>query len=214
MGPDSTVFVMFFAFALFIIVFMWFTTGDPRTSPRRGRRRCLEPYATPYHVPHERFESGTPPPTSTPDLQAAIDFSDITVPVADHASQATTSADAAQLQTIDERFREAKRSVAEHKLKNGVYTSAQRRKLVEALLRRPPCGRRVRSWRTENSDYIRGDVVPRAQGQSTNLVRSAKNNPNVDLHPGALGPMAGMQGQWLSEENIPENLFEDTAIFA
>ena len=94
-------------------------------------------------------------------------------------------------------------------MKNGVYTNKQRRQLVETLLRRPVCGRRVRSWRTENSDYIRGDVRPKGTSESTNIIRSAKNNPEIDLHPGSLGPMAGLQGQWLSDENIPENVFQD-----
>ena len=102
-----------------------------------------------------------------------------------------------------------KRTVVENKMKQGVYTNKQRGQLVETSLRRPPCGRRVRSWRTENSDFLRGDVRPKSNTDSTNIVRSAKNNPQIDLHPGSLGPMAGMEGQWLSEENLPGNIFQD-----
>lgn len=115
---------------------------------------------------------------------------------------------------MDDRYRAARRNVVEFKMKNGVYTNKQRRQLVETLLRRPPCGRRVRSWRTQNSDFLRGDVRPKASTQSSNIIRSAKNNPDADLHPGALGPLAGMQGQWLSEENIPGNLFQDVEVFS
>ena len=44
---------------------------------------------------------------------------------------------------------------------------------------------------------------------SSNIMRSAKGNPDIDLHPGALGPLAGKSGMWLSDENIPGNMFDD-----
>ena len=233
MSAEAMLFVTLLSLTFIVVLFWWMRDAQYSSPPPRRphRHRCLEeafnnPAALkkqPYNVKPERFEAQPPATATAPapteesppaiDLQVAMDFSDVTVPEAERSGNAVDTANAEQLQTIDERFKAAKRNIAEHKLKNGVYTSGQRRKLVEALLRRPQRGRRVRSWRTENSDYLRGDVIPKASGQSTNLVRSAKNNPVADLHPGALGPMAGMQGQWLSEENIPGNLFEDTAIF-
>lgn len=150
----------------------------------------------------------TQSPPSGPD-QSAIDFSDILVTDESKEESRRLQSDKDQIQTVNDRFNSAKRNVVEHKMKNGVYTNKQRRQLVENLLRRPPCGRRVRSWRTENSDFLRGDVRPKYRSDSTNIIRSAKNNPEIDLHPGSLGPMAGMQGLWLSEENLPGNVFQD-----
>lgn len=138
--------------------------------------------------------------------QAALDFSDVLVTDDTRAEATTAKEDADQIQTVNERFNAAKRKVTENKLTAGVYNSKQRRKLVETLLRRPQCARRIRSWRQENSDYLRGDVQPRASQGSTNLMRSAKSNPEIDLHPGALGPLSGMQGRWLSEEGLPGNV--------
>ena len=93
-----------------------------------------------------------------------------------------------------------------------VYSVKQRRKLVENLLRRPFCGRRVRSWRAEYGDFIRGDVQPRGDNASSNLIRSAKNNPLVDLHPGALGPISGLNGAWNSE-SVPGNLIPEGLVY-
>ena len=149
------------------------------------------------------------PPMASLNIQDAIDFSDVYVTEQSKDEVLREDQDKQQIQTINDRFRAAKRNIVEFKMKNGVYTNKQRRQLVESLLRRAPCGRRIRSWRTENSDFLRGDVRPKANSQSGNLIRSAKNNPDIDLHPGALGPMAGLQGQWLSEENLPGNIFAD-----
>jgi hypothetical protein len=151
----------------------------------------------------------SPPPMASLNIQDAIDFSDVYVTEQSKDEVLREDQDKQQIQTINDRFRAAKRNIVEFKMKNGVYTNKQRRQLVESLLRRAPCGRRIRSWRTENSDFLRGDVRPKANSQSGNLIRSAKNNPDIDLHPGALGPMAGLQGQWLSEENLPGNIFAD-----
>lgn len=145
-------------------------------------------------------------------MQESIDFSDVHVTDKNKDELMQASQDKDQIQTINKRYEDAKHHLVEFKMKNGVYTNKERRQLVENLLRRPPCGRRIRSWRTENSDYLRGDVRPKAVG-SSNLIRSAKNNPDIDLHPGALGPMAGMKGQWLSEENLPGNVFQDVEEF-
>jgi hypothetical protein len=148
------------------------------------------------------------PPPPPGDLQAAIDFSDIGITEEQRAEMIRTTELGQQVQSVNERYDAAKRKVAEYKLKPGVYDNKQRRRLVEALLRRPACGRRVRSWRTENSDTLRGDVIPK-NVSSWGLMRMGRNNPTVDLHPGALGALSGMEGQWLSEENIPDNAFSD-----
>ena len=186
--------------------------------PRPKHHRCLQA-APRWPEMFEEASPDVPPPTAnesapTPNMQDAMDFSDtfITDSARDQAQR--DSQDKQQIQTINDRYRAAKRNVVEFKMKNGVYTNKERRQLVETLLRRPPCGRRIRSWRTENSDFLRGDVRPKSTNMSTNIIRSAKNNPDIDLHPGALGPMAGMQGQWLSEENLPGNIFQDVEGFA
>lgn len=153
------------------------------------------------------------PQTGTPEqLQRAINFSDVTVTEEQRREQSMAAADVDQIQTVNERFEASKRKTLQHKVRVGVYTNEQRRKLVETLLRRPHCGRRVRSWRTENSDFLRGDVRPKPQ-RGTNLIRSAKSNPEVDLHPGALGPMSGLSGLWLSEENLPGNLAPEPVVY-
>lgn len=113
-----------------------------------------------------------------------------------------------QVQTVNERFDAAKRKTAENRLIPGVHTKDQRRKIVDTLLRRPACVRRVRSWRTENSDILRGDVIPKTV-DGWGVLKIGRHNPAIDLHPGALGPMSGMEGQWLTEENVPSNLFDD-----
>ena len=86
---------------------------------------------------------------------------------------------------------------------------AQRRRVVESLVRRPYCGRRTRSWRTEFSDSLRGDVVPRNVTSNLGIMRVGRSDPLKDLHPGALGQMSGLAGQWVSEENIPDNAFDE-----
>ena len=163
-----------------------------------------------YFTPTGQDAGAAPAPVP---LQQVLDFSDVTVTGEQRAAQAALVADTSQLQTVNDRFNAAKRNILEHKVKTGVYTNKQRRKLVETLLRRPHCGRRVRSWRTENSDYLRGDVRPKPRQGSTNLIRSAKNNPEVDLHPGALGPLSGLAGRWLSEENLPANLGPEPLVY-
>ena len=140
--------------------------------------------------------------------QSAIDFSDLAVTEEQRAEMIFNTEQVGQVQSVNERYDAAKRKVTEHKLKPGVYDNKQRRKLVEALLRRPACGRRVRSWRTENSDTLRGDTVPKTVS-SWGLMRLGGSNPAIDLHPGALGALSGMEGKWISEENIPDNAFDD-----
>lgn len=177
----------------------------PRRAIRKRRRVCVEegfdgPAATP-----------APPPVAV-SRQEALDFSDVFVSEEDRQQAAVAVADQSQMQSVNDRFEAAKRKVTEHKLKTGVYTNEQRRKLVDTLLRRPHCTRRVRSWRTENSDILRGDPRPAKSLVSTNVLRSAKGNEQVDLHPGALGPMSGL-GRWLSEENLPGNLVPEGDVY-
>ena len=209
-SPNTTVFVALGLLALLYIVY-WFRIID-RSVPRRNECRRQRPPSTSWPEYFSETEGGAEPPTSLLPEQSLIDFSDILVTDENRAELQRAASDKEQIQTINDRFRAAKRNVVEHKMKNGVYTNKQRRQLVENLLRRPPCGRRVRSWRTENSDFLRGDVRPKNRAESTNILRSAKNNPEIDLHPGSLGPMAGMHGLWLSEENLPGNIFQDVEV--
>ena len=67
-----------------------------------------------------------------------------------------------QLQSIDERYNAAKRSTPEDKLSRGVYSSAEKRRLLEKLIHRPNRASNIRPklWRHEFSDKIRGDIVP------------------------------------------------------
>jgi hypothetical protein len=141
--------------------------------------------------------------------QALIDFSDVMISDEQRQEKAGISDDTKQIQSVNERFDAAKRSTYENKMRVGVYNNKERRRLIEKLLRRPYVTRRVRSWRTENSDILRGDVRPVVTTASTNILRSAKSNPDVDLHPGALGPLAGKAGLWLSEADVPDNVVED-----
>lgn len=143
------------------------------------------------------------------DLQKAIDFSDITVSETQRAEYQEMKDNAKQIQSVEERFAAAKRKTEEHGLKPGVLPNKKRRELVEALVRRPFCGRRTRSWRTEFSDNLRGDVVPKNTNNSWSMMRIGRTDPSKDLHPGALGTMSGLSGQWVSEKIVPENVFED-----
>lgn len=81
---------------------------------------------------------------------------------------------------------------------------------MEALVRRPYCGRRTRSWRQEFGDTLRGDVIPKEKEGDWNMMRLGRSNPNSDLHPGALGALSG-QGRWNSVESVPENVFDGMA---
>ena len=196
-------------------------SGSPPPPRRRNRCRRNASSLSPY-APRIRGEPFTTDGTTGGgqgagdpriQMQRMLDFSDVHLSEAHRQEAARAAADSNQLPTVDERFEAAKRNVTENKLKAGVYTQKQRRQLVETLLRRPHCGRRVRSWRTENSDILRGDVRPKRQNSSTNIMRSAKGDPHKDLHPGALGPMAGISGKWLSDELLPGNVVPEGLVF-
>lgn len=169
----------------------------------------------------EYFDGPPPPPPPPPPqpttaaaapaastMQSALDFSDVLVGEEQRTATATIEAGSEQIQTVNERFDAAKRGVTENRMRQGVYDNKERRRLVEALLRRPACGRRVRSWRTENSDTLRGDPVPK-NTSSWGMLRAGRSNPLIDLHPGALGPMSGLQGMWLQAESMADNAFAD-----
>lgn len=66
------------------------------------------------------------------------------------------------IQSIDERYKSAKRKTPEDKMTRGVYNSAEKRRLVEKLIQRPTKKghSRPKLWRHEFSDRLRGDVVP------------------------------------------------------
>ena len=149
-------------------------------------------------------------PTTGPRLveQTDVDFSDILLPAEDRDTSERLKRDVDQVQSINDRFDAAKRRPTENRLRPGIYNQAQRRQIVETLLRRPVCSRHVRSWRTENSDYLRGDVIPKTT-DGWGVLKLGRHNPTMDLHPGALGPMSGMEGKWLSVGNVPSNLFDD-----
>lgn len=156
-------------------------------------------------TPPPSSAAGTPPP---PPLQDVLDFSDITVTDAQRKEWSERQQNASQMQSVNDRYDAAKRKTDEHKLKKGVMSSARRRRLVESLVRRGNCGHRTRSWRTAFSDTLRGDVIPKSQS-SWSVMRIGRSDPAVDLHPGALGPLSGRSGQWVSDSNIPENAFDD-----
>jgi hypothetical protein len=211
-GEQSTI-TGVLAVLLFLYLLYWYTAWSSAPAPaRRCRSRSPEAHRrTPeYFAPEE----GQGTPVVSGQEQALLDFSDVLVTDAAREEANAVASDAAQIQTVNQRFAAAKRSVTENKLTTGVYNTKQRRKLVETLLRRPQCARRIRSWRTENSDYLRGDVRPRGTQGSSNLMRSAKSNPEIDLHPGALGPLSGMSGRWLSEEGLPGNVVPDGELVA
>jgi hypothetical protein len=168
--------------------------------------------ARPYGVylsQPEFYDESAPESAGDAQRQALIDYSDVMISERQKQEKAGISDDTKQIQSVNERFDAAKRSAYENKMRTGVYNNKERRRLIEKLLRRPYITRRVRSWRTENSDILRGDVRPVVTAASTNILRSAKSNPDVDLHPGALGPLAGKAGLWLSDADVPDNVVED-----
>ena len=176
------------------------TADDGEGRPARRRGLQVEGFGSePSAVP-----TAAPPPS----LQGAIDFSDVTVSEKQRTEWAQQQANAQRIMSVNERFDAAKRKTEEHKLRPGVYTNRKRRQLIEAIVRRPFCGKRSRSWRTAFSDTLRGDVVPK-QNASWNMMRVGRSDPTVDLHPGALGPLAGKSGLWVSEANVPDNAFDD-----
>lgn len=195
----------------------WYASAPSSHTRRRARRRCPSKF-TEEDEEEDAWDGNAPLEPYVPQAAAAaskqdvLDFSEVLVTEDQRQETEKGQADAAQIQTINDRFQAAKRRVTENRLEVGVQNTQKRRKVIEQLLRRPNCSRRVRSWRTENSDYLRGDVRPKVRSGSTNLIRSAKNNPDIDLHPGALGPVAGMNGLWLSEENLPGNLVPDAYV--
>lgn len=180
--------------------------------PRRRRRSEAEffddPPPPPTATTTNAGATATAEPAATVDLQAAIDFSDVTVDPKDQRAFSDLQENSKQIQSVDERFQSCKRKVEEHKLKPGIFPNKKRRQLVEALVRRPFCGRRTRSWRTEFSDNLRGDVIPKNMNNNWSMMRLGRTDPTKDLHPGALGTMSSTTGLWNSVETVPENVFD------
>jgi hypothetical protein len=150
-----------------------------------------------------------PPPPPNLDLQAIIDFSDALVTPEQREEVIAVAEDAGQIQSVNERFDAAKRKLTENRLRPGIHTNKERLKMVNNLLRRSHCSRRVRSWRTENSDILRGDVIPKRTSSSWGMMRAGRSNPDIDLHPGSMGLVSGQGGKWLSEEICPDNAVND-----
>jgi hypothetical protein len=115
-----------------------------------------------------------------------------------------------QAELADERFEKAKRRLPQHSLVSGVYTDQQRRRLQDKISRRPFCTRKSRSWRTEFSDQLRGDVRP-VHKNNWNIMRPQRANYDIDLHNGALGTVSG-HGRWDSDIQVPDNFFDDVAL--
>lgn len=207
-------FAMMLAVVLLLLYVLWSLLCH-RRSPEIEDDGFEEPFANGDAMT-------SPPPAATPtpvvtdgggplDMQAVIDFSDVIVTPEQRAEWKEHVDNTKQIQTVNERFKAAKRRTEEYRLKPGVYTNKKRRQLIETLVRRPYCGRRARAWRTAFSDTMRGDVVPKNLNQGQyGMMRIGRRDPKVDLHPGALGPMSGLSGAWVSEENLPDNLFDDT----
>lgn len=180
---------------------------------RHHRTEMFEPgaEAEPAHTPVAPTPAQVvsvvdgPPPVS---LQEAVDFSDLLVTSEQRAELQTVADNALQVQTVNERFDAAKRKVTDNRLRPGMQSTKERRRLVDNLLRRPHCSRRVRSWRTENSDTLRGDVVPK-RTSSWGMLRAGRSNPDIDLHPGSMSLLSGLGGRWLSEEIVADNDITD-----
>lgn len=196
--------------ACWLLYFLWYRDTYDHHHPHRR--------SATHHFP---LTEGLENTASTPeeesaaakknlDEQAAIDFSDVMLDPAERSDAQTAEANRRQIEGINERFEGAKRRALTNQdrgLRVNHTNPKDRWRLVQTLLRRPPCGRRVRSWRTENSDTLRGDVVPN-NPSSWGMMRSARSNPQADLHPGALGQLSG-SGRWNSTELLPENVIVD-----
>lgn len=201
---------MFGGLGLLYVLLAW--GGGRCAAPRRRRPIAnTEEYfeAPPAGAAAAPAGAAPPSPDGGYDLQAAIQFSDVTLSAAQREEFRDVRETAKQIQGVEERFQAAKRSSEEHGMRPEVMPVPQRRKVLEALVRRPYCGRRTRSWRTEFSDSLRGDVVPRNVTNTLGMMRLGRSDPTKDLHPGALGQMSGREGQWLSDESVPDNAFDD-----
>ena len=213
-------FVICLACSVVIIYLIWFICRERAGDDEYGMGD-LEPFestTTPPTSedkgPRKTASSGAPPSSSSTrmikyDLQNAINFSDVTVSAQQHEELQELQENAKQIQTVDERFEAAKRKSEAHGMHPGIMPNKKRRQLVEALVRRPFCGRRTRSWRTEFSDNLRGDVVPKNLNNELGMMRIGRSDPSIDLHPGALGQVSGINGRWLSTESVPDNAFDD-----
>ncbi len=92
--------------------------------------------------------------------QATFDFSDIFLDASGDDEMKHIRDQALTIDTVDERFDSAVRKTEENRLQRGSMSMEEKRRLLDVTLRRPDCSRPPRSWRTENSDFWRGDNVP------------------------------------------------------
>ena len=99
-----------------------------------------------------------------------------------------------QPQTIDERFKSAKKPLPEERLTKGVLTQKQRMERLNTMIRRPQTSAKRRQWRDEFRDYFRGDPVPAHRNES---VVSRSRNDGESL-PGALTCDKDSASRWQS----------------
>ena len=101
------------------------------------------------------------------------------------------------VQSIDERYKSAKRSTPADKMTRGVFSCAEKRRLVEKLIQRPTKKRnsRPKLWRHEFSDRLRGDVVPTHENKW-----DINKNP-LTAEDGAQGIFATLNGGvWAADD--------------
>lgn len=130
------------------LVWLWSRRGDDAHCPYS---QAIEHFVDDEQPENEKKETN---------LQSLVSFGEIRDAF---ILQETPSEE--KIQSIDERYDAAKRNTPENKLSRGVYTSTEKRRLLEKLIQRPSKSNNVRPklWRHEFSDRLRGDIVPTHQ---------------------------------------------------
>lgn len=160
------------------------------------------------HSPRERREYMENEPGQNTSTRSVLDAGDLTITDADVDDTRRHEQNVSGIDSAEQRFQAAKRNPVSDKLNSSVHSNQKRRRLVEALLRRPTCGRRTRSWRGEFSDHLRGDVVPKVNPDTNwNMMRVGHSDPEIDLRKGALQTIAA-GGKWDSD-SVPVNYMDD-----
>ena len=98
--------------------------------------------------------------------------------------------------TIDERYKDAKKTLPEDRLSKGILTHKERLDHLNTMVRRPQTSAKRRQWRDEFRDYFRGDPVP-AHKNDWNINRN--RNDHEDSLPGALSCNNRDSTRWNSE---------------
>jgi hypothetical protein len=98
--------------------------------------------------------------------------------------------------TIDERYKDAKKTLPEDRLSKGILTHKERLDHLNTMVRRPQTSAKRRQWRDEFRDYFRGDPVP-AHKNDWNINRN--RNDHEDSLPGALSCNNSNSTRWNSE---------------